>query len=57
MWICVEKQDVLQMKSDNKFEELTVKMSKMKMSKKGRGRWRHFLPFNIFIFDIFSVNR
>lgn len=27
------------------------------MSKKGRDRCRHLLPFDIFIFDVFPVNQ
>ena len=37
--------------------KMSNKISKMKMLKKERGRWRHFLPFDVFIFDVFPVNR
>ena len=33
------------------------KKVKRKMSKKEEDRWRHFLPFDIFIFDSFAVSR
>ena len=37
--------------------KMSNKISKMKMLKKERGRWRHFLPSEVFIFDVFPVNR